>query len=110
MNSQEESQTPKLSIVVATFRRPDQLSYLLDALQKQIACRKDFEIIVIDNELDFNHEVNDLCASTKYRDLHIRYIHEPKSGLSCARNRGAQEAHAELIAFLDDDCFHLQIG
>jgi GT2 family glycosyltransferase len=92
-----------LSIVVATYRRPNQLKQLLDALQKQTASREDFEILIVDNEFDSNHDVRSMCDSNQFRDLKISYIHQPKLGLSNARNRGVNEARAELVAFLDDD-------
>lgn len=103
MTSPDISCAPKLSIVVATYRRPNQLKQLLDALQKQTASREDFEILIVDNEFDSNHDVRSMCDSNQFRDLKISYIHQPKLGLSNARNRGVNEARAELVAFLDDD-------
>jgi glycosyltransferase involved in cell wall biosynthesis len=94
---------PKLSIVVSTFQRPDHLMQLLNALQKQTASLEDFEIVVMDNETQSNHDVQVLCASTQYQDLPLRYIHHPKPGLSSARNCGVNESRAKLVAFLDDD-------
>jgi GT2 family glycosyltransferase len=37
------------------------------------------------------------------RDPRIRYVCEPKKGLSSARNRGLREATGQVIAFTDDD-------
>jgi hypothetical protein len=34
----------------------------------------------------------------------VRYIRQDHAGLSVARNRGAQEATGEIIAYTDDDC------
>jgi cellulose synthase/poly-beta-1,6-N-acetylglucosamine synthase-like glycosyltransferase len=36
-------------------------------------------------------------------DTRFRYVHEPRPGLSCARNRGVVEASGDIIAFTDDD-------
>jgi GT2 family glycosyltransferase len=33
----------------------------------------------------------------------IRYVREPRPGLSCARNRGVAEAAADIVVFTDDD-------
>ena len=35
----------------------------------------------------------------------MRYIHETRTGLSYARNRGIEEARGDIVAFLDDDVF-----
>jgi glycosyltransferase involved in cell wall biosynthesis len=103
LSSSEVLFTPKLSIVVATYRRPGNLGQLLTALFEQTVSPEDFEILVVDNEKESNQEIKELCASNQYRVLHIRYIHHPKPGLSSARNCGVMESHAKLIAFLDDD-------
>ena len=34
----------------------------------------------------------------------MRYVRQEHTGLSVARNRGAQEARGEILAFTDDDC------
>jgi GT2 family glycosyltransferase len=103
LNSPEALDKPKLSIIVATFQRPDLLRQLLNALQKQIVSPEVFEIIVVDNESYSNVEVMESCTSRQYQNLSLRYIHHGKPGVSSARKRGVQDARAELVAFLDDD-------
>jgi glucosyl-dolichyl phosphate glucuronosyltransferase len=98
-----EMTSPKLSIVVATRRRPDHLENLLAALVEQSASAADFEIVIIDNDDQPNPRIQALCSSSQFQALQIRYTHHAKLGLSSARNRGIKEASAELIAFLDDD-------
>jgi len=105
MSLPEMSRIPKLSIVVATYRRPDHLSHLLNALLAQTAPLEDFEIIVVDNDEKPDPQVQALCASTRFQNL--KYIHHAQLGISNARNRGAQEAHAALVAFPDDDTLPL---
>jgi glycosyltransferase involved in cell wall biosynthesis len=94
---------PRLSIVVCTFQRADHLARLLDTLQRQTASYKDFEIIIVDNEITANSDVQELCSSPQYMGLSPVYVHHSTLGVSSARNRGAMEARAEYIAFLDDD-------
>lgn len=36
--------------------------------------------------------------------LPIRYVQEPRTGLSNARNRGYRESTGQFVAFIDDDC------
>ena len=99
----EISIIPRLSIVVATYRRPEHLARLLNALIKQSAGGEDFEIIVIDNDNDPCTQVQEMCASNRYQKLNLRYYYHAQLGTSNARNRGVEESRAELIAFLDDD-------
>ena len=39
----------------------------------------------------------------RYPEL-IRYVFEPKQGISNARNSGIAVAKGQILAFLDDDC------
>jgi glucosyl-dolichyl phosphate glucuronosyltransferase len=103
MNSQPITRIRKLSIVVATHRRPDHLAHILDALRDQTASKEDFEIIVVDNDCQPNPQVQSLCASPRYQGLILRYVHHAQLGQSGARNHGVEQAHAELVGFFDDD-------
>ena len=58
----------------------------------------EMEILVIDNSHDGSASNSCMSFGSK-----VRYIHEPKLGISQARNRGIREAHGDFIAFLDDD-------
>jgi len=103
MNFHAKGHAPKLSIVVCTYQRPDHLARLLDALQKQTAPAGDFETIIVDNEPKPNVEVKELCRPEHCQGISIRYFHHARLGLSSARNRGVNEAHAGWVGFLDDD-------
>ena len=93
----------KLSVVVCTFNRSGYLRRMLNSLREAVipddlSC----EFIVVDNNSDDQtrlvlKEFNKYCEST------LRYVFEPKNGLSYARNRGIREARGEIIAFTDDD-------
>lgn len=90
--------SPKLSIVIATFRRYDVLPDAIDSVLSQNGiAREDLEIIVVDNTPVGEREV------VRNADQCDRFVTEDISGLSRARNIGIQASSAELIAFLDDD-------
>ena len=90
--------SPKLSIVIATFRRYDVLPDAINSVLSQEGVpRDDLEIIVVDNTPIGERQV------VRNADQCDRYITEDISGLSRARNIGIQASRAELIAFLDDD-------
>ncbi|OGB33307.1 MAG: hypothetical protein A3F78_16565 [Burkholderiales bacterium RIFCSPLOWO2_12_FULL_61_40] len=91
---------PLLTIVVCTYNRADLLKICLDSLVAQ-ELDQDFEVIVVDNNSsDYTAEV--VLAFTQ-KSNYFRYIFEPQQGLSYARNRGAAEAGADLVAYIDDD-------
>lgn len=90
--------SPKLSVVIASFRRYDVLPDAIDSvLSQQRLARDHLEIIVVDNTPAGERQI------VRNADQCDRFITEDISGLSRARNIGIQASRAELIAFLDDD-------
>jgi glycosyltransferase involved in cell wall biosynthesis len=86
------------SIIITTFRRTAMLAELLSTLSPQIEDRS-VETIVIDNCPDASAR-----TTVEGADLPaIRYVHEPRSGVVHARNRGVAEAAGTYVIFLDDD-------
>jgi glycosyltransferase involved in cell wall biosynthesis len=90
---------PTLSIVLCTFNRARLLARALTALVA--ASTDDAELIVVDN----NSSDDTAAVVRRFSDgpFAIRLVHEPKQGLSFARNTGICMAKGELIAFTDDD-------
>jgi glycosyltransferase involved in cell wall biosynthesis len=90
---------PFVSVVVCTRGRVQGLTRCLRHLANQEYPR--FEVVVVDNA-----PVDDRVEAA-IRELgdasRIRYVVEPRVGLSRARNRGWGVAKGELIAFADDD-------
>jgi succinoglycan biosynthesis protein ExoM len=93
-----------IQVVIPTVDRP---SGLLRALKSVVAQQVPFAsvgILVIDNSRDGHQKLGVLDAFQAFdEDIAARYIHEPRSGVSFARNRGVAESTAEYVAFLDDD-------
>lgn len=94
---------PMVSVVICTRDRPESLQRCLTSLSQQNYAN--FEVLVVDNapktsqtaEVLKNWPVDNALARK------LRYILEPKPGLSWARNRGIDEAQGEIIAYTDDD-------
>ncbi|HWP47160.1 MAG TPA: glycosyltransferase [Candidatus Limnocylindrales bacterium] len=99
---EKENTTPDISICIATFRRPQGLTRLLDSLQR-LSGTKDFtlEIIVIDN--DAAETARPVVEELKSRYTCLRYGVEPRQNISHARNRAVEQARGTWIAFIDDD-------
>jgi succinoglycan biosynthesis protein ExoM len=93
----------RISVCVCTYRRPQLLRVLLDALAGQeTGDRFDLEVEVVDNDLGASSArvVRDAAAGTP---LTIWYHHEPVRNISLARNRAVVHARGNLVAFIDDD-------
>ncbi len=95
---------PDVSILMCTYNRA---SVMRDALESWLDVESDrwtVEFIVIDNAStdSTRAEVEDL--SVTHPGVY-RYVYEAESGLSNARNRGIEEAHGAIVAFVDDDVY-----
>jgi glucosyl-dolichyl phosphate glucuronosyltransferase len=92
-----------ISVVVPTYNRGWQLEPLLARLIAQEPGAVRYEIVVVDNNsTDDTRLVVEKVAKT---DPHgrLRYVFEPRQGVSHARNTGVASTSAPIIAFLDDD-------
>lgn len=103
MHSGADVKMSKMSVVVCTYNRAESLRDTLRALKNQhIPNGLDFEIIVVDNN-SRDRTKETVAEETHQSPLLIRYVFEPKQGISYARNHGILEAKGDLIAFVDDD-------
>ncbi|CAN5436452.1 hypothetical protein BH10PSE12_BH10PSE12_32630 [soil metagenome] len=84
-----------LSVIVCTRDRGEALSRCLARIAGQKS--PPGELIVVDNSAQGTAKA--ICAALPG----IHYVHEPKPGLSHARNAGIAAATCPLIAFTDDD-------
>ena len=90
-----------VSVVLSTYNRADRLPAALDALLSQIADVA-YEVIVVDNNsTDATKTVVEQVAGRSGGRL--RYVFEPRQGLSYGRNTGIRNARGPIIAFSDDD-------
>lgn len=92
---------PVISIIICTYNRASLLKNCLDSLINQNIEKKQYEIIVVNNNSNDNTEeiVKDFLDNYQ----NIRIVLETNQGLSHSRNRGYREAQAEYVAYMDDD-------
>jgi glycosyltransferase involved in cell wall biosynthesis len=91
-----------ISIVISTYNRCGLLEGALRALLSQTPADVAYEILVVDNNsTDQTRSLVDGLA--KQNPEKLKYIFEPKQGLSYGRNTGIAVAKAPIIAFTDDD-------
>lgn len=93
----------RLSLIIATYNRSEQLMVTLRSVATQSAEPLQWECIVVDNNSqdDTRQRVEEFASA--HRQLCVRYLFEPKQGLSHARNAGIVAAEGEILAFIDDD-------
>ena len=94
------SESPQVTAVICTHNRVGYLQACIDSLLLQSVARPSYEILVIDNAS--TDDTAALCRPLAERG-DIRYVHEPVTGLSQARNTGWREARAPYVGYLDDD-------
>lgn len=93
--------TPLFSIVIPTYKRPEQLSACLASLARLDYPRDRFEVLVVDDGSERPPE--ELVVSFRPQ-LRITLLVQPHAGPAAARNTGARQAKGRLLAFTDDDC------
>ncbi|MEB3360453.1 MAG: glycosyltransferase [Synechococcales bacterium] len=91
---------PILSVIICTHNpRLDYLTRVLEALQHQTLAMERWELLVIDNASSLPL-ADQLDLGWHPRG---RLVREERLGLTMARQRGFQEAQADLLVYVDDD-------
>ena len=91
-----------ITVVMSTYNRCESLPGAIESVLNQDGSGINYEIIIVDNNsTDTTRQVIDSFISQGHNNL--RYIFEPRQGLSHARNTGIANAQGELIVFVDDD-------
>ena len=93
--------TADFSVVVPTYRRPEQLTRCLEGLSRLHFPRERFEVIVVD---DGSPESHDTVVARWRGQLEIGLVVQQNAGPAAARNCGAARARRPFLAFIDDDC------
>jgi glycosyltransferase involved in cell wall biosynthesis len=93
--------TARTVVAVLTYRRTRLLPPLLAELVAQaVTVEPPAEVLVVDND----PEGSAADVVLPWADRGVRYVHEPRPGISAARNRALTEAgDADALVFFDDD-------
>jgi len=92
-------ESPTLSIVVPSYRRPEYLSRCLIALQNQKFT--DFEVLCVCRETDV--ATRECISAALSRDGRIKEVIVVLAGVVAAMNAGLGAAKGEIVVFTDDD-------
>lgn len=91
---------PEISVVISTYNRADSLLVAVSSVLMQPEA-PDYELIVVDN--NSTDETAQRIQQLALRDERLKYVFEPRQGVSYGRNAGIGVAEAPIIAFTDDD-------
>jgi glycosyltransferase involved in cell wall biosynthesis len=94
-----------INVCVCTYRRPDLLKRLLQAVDGQeTAGLFTFSIVIADNDERRSAEtvIRDFAARST---VPIRYCVEPRQNIALARNRAIDNTDGDFVALIDDDEF-----
>lgn len=90
-----------LDIVICTHNRSSALASVLGALVRQRdVTGMSWSVLVVDNA---SSDDTPAVVARHAGLLDLRYVHEPRLGLTYARQRGFAETAGEWIGFVDDD-------
>jgi len=90
----------RISVCIATYRRPERLGQLLVDLARQEVLPE--QVVIVDNDASGSARavVQDHQGRAPFR---IDYDIQPERGIALTRNRTVALAHGEWLAFIDDD-------
>lgn len=102
MRSHATDTTMRVSLVLATVGRTDELSRMIRSLVEQ--GDRAFELIIVDQNGDARLDA--LVAQGRSAGIDIQHVRLYPPGLSRARNAGLVRASGDVIGFPDDDCWY----
>ncbi len=90
------SRTPLISVIIPTYNRA---AFLREAVASVWAqTETDFELLIVDD--GSTDATPQICAAW---GAQVRYLRQPRRGVSASRNHGLRAAAGRFIAFLDSD-------
>lgn len=94
----------KVSIVIPTYNRLEQLKRVLAGLEKETYPKDEFEVLVVS---DGCTDGTDDYLRAANASFHLRVFFQTNQGPAAARNLGINRAAGEMVLFIDDDVYPL---
>jgi glycosyltransferase involved in cell wall biosynthesis len=93
-----------ITVVIATYQRPEALATVLRSLACQTLDRARYEVVVVvdgidDHEMEYRRVLRDAIN----QGLPITYDFQPNSGQATARHRAILQASGRWVCVVDDD-------
>jgi len=93
----------KVSVIIPTYNRKDELEKLLHSLNNQTLPPSQFEIIIVDDGSSDGTEEWLMKHKDQY-SIEIFLYAQVHEGTGAARNLGMEKARGDIFAFIDTDC------
>jgi glycosyltransferase involved in cell wall biosynthesis len=98
-------QACQITVVIASYKRPDALTTALASLRRQTLSSSAFEVAVVidgvdETEAQYRRVLDAACAGEPFR---VRYEFQANAGQSVARHRAILAASTPWICVIDDD-------
>lgn len=99
------ARSPEISVVVASYKRPDALQMVLSSLRRQTLSPEAFELAVVIDGIDETEGRYREVLETARREVPfaLRYEFQENAGQSVARHRAIVSAPSPWICVVDDD-------
>jgi glycosyltransferase involved in cell wall biosynthesis len=91
--------TPKFSVIVPVYNRPQEVAELLESLTQQTY--HNFEVLIIEDGSKISCEE---VVNRYLQKLHIQYFYKSNTGPGPSRNFGFAHAQGEYFVVFDSDC------
>lgn len=93
--------TLSLTVAICTWNRCERLRSTLDSLTKVVVPQYvHWDVVVVNNN---STDATDAVVAEFAGRLPLRCVHEPRAGVSFARNTAARTATGDYVFWLDDD-------
>jgi GT2 family glycosyltransferase len=102
-SNRTDTDLPRISVIIPTYNRLDELAQLLYCLEKQTLPQNQFETIIIDDGSDDGTQ-SYLKSLADRGEANFFFCCQKNMGPGTARNRGMIMARAPVFAFTDTDC------
>ncbi|NVO01809.1 MAG: glycosyltransferase [Bacteroidetes bacterium] len=89
----------KFSIIIPVYNRPDEITELLESLEKQ--SYQNFEVLIIE---DGSTQKSDHIIESFSKKLDVKYFFKENTGRSFTRNYGMERATGDYFILFDSDC------
>ncbi|MBE6312313.1 MAG: glycosyltransferase family 2 protein [Bacteroidales bacterium] len=94
----------KVSVIIPAYNRGKLVIQALESLLLQDFDKKDYEVLVVDNNSKDNTKELITDFVKRYNaEINLKYIQEKRQGDVYARHTGAYFAEGEILFFTDDD-------